>query len=605
MIEALRKSFEILTSSAKRKFVLLSVGQALLSVFDLFGILMVGAIGAIGIRGVGGAEAGDRVSQVLNLMRIGGFTLTQQIAILGGFAASLLTAKTILSAIITRKTYDFLSQNCAELTTLLLNEIIKQTRDIRNARNSQELLFAVNEGARIIVVAILGAGTSLLADLSLILILCFGLALVNFQVALVSIGYFSLVAVLIYVMFQRKVLLLGGKMTKQQIRTSQEILELLTASREISVSGKTDYYINRIREAQSKSLQTFSNFTFVPLLGKYIIEGSLVFGALLLGYLEFRQQDPYRAIASISVFIAAGTRMAPALLRLQNSALLIKGSMGATVTTFDLIEELNHLAENPVDRFQVSPAIAKSAFIPHVKFTNVGFTYEGDNDPIIPSLNFQINQGECVALVGSSGSGKSTILDLILGILEPQDGKIEISGEHPRHAISSWPGQIGYVPQQVGLFNRRLAENIGIGIDQESLNYQRIAECLNLADLETMVSELEDGLETILQESGNNLSGGQKQRIGLARALYTKPSLLILDEATSALDAQSEARIISELRKRLAGSTLLIVTHRVSIAKSADSVIYLEKGQIKAKGSFDQIKKKVPDFEAQAALSGL
>ena len=139
----------------------------------------------------------------------------------------------------------------------------------------------------------------------------------------------------------------------------------------------------------------------------------------------------------------------------------------------------------------------------------------------------------------------------------------------------------------------------------ENLNYQRIAECLSLADLETMVSELDSGLETVLQENGNNLSGGQKQRIGLARALYTNPSLLILDEATSALDAQSEARIIAELRKRLVGTTLIMVTHRISIAKSADEVLYLEKGHIKAQGSFEEIKNQVPDFEAQAALSGL
>jgi ATP-binding cassette subfamily C protein len=603
VIEALRECFKILESRAKRKFVFLSLGQVLLSFLDLVGILMVGAIGALGIRGVNGAEAGDRVGQLLSFMQIEVFSLTEQIAVLGSIATVLLTSKTLFSALITRRTYDFLSRNSAELTTTLMREISQQTRDKRNLRNSQELLYALNDGVRIIIVSMLGAATLLLADLSLIITLCFGLALLDLQIALISISYFFLVGIMIYVLLQKRILRLGRRMTTEQIQTNQEILELLTASREISVSGKADFYINRIGDAQRRFLQTVSDFTFIPLLGKYIIEGSLVFGALLLGYLQFHLQDPYRAVASVSVFIAAGTRMAPALLRLQNSALLIKGSKGSTASTFNLIKEINCSLRNAKPTFKVFEG--ERSFNPEVEFINVGFKYDGDRDQVVNEFNLHVESGTSIAIVGTSGSGKSTLLDLMLGILAPESGRVLLSGADPREAISKWPGLIGYVPQQVGLFNRSLAENIAIGVETSDIDLVKINNCLVQADLETVISDLEIGLDTILQESGNNLSGGQKQRIGIARALYTNPKLLILDEATSALDVQSESKIISNIVKGSPDRTIILVTHRISVAKSADLIIYLEKGQIRAIGSFDQIKKKVPDFEAQASLSGL
>ena len=603
MIEALRESFKILESRSKRKFVLLSLGQVLLSFLDLAGILMVGAIGALGIRGVNGAEAGDRVGQLLSFMQIEAFSLTQQIAVLGGIATFLLTSKTLLSALITRRTYDFLSRNSAELTTTLMREISQQTRDKRNMRNSQELLFALNDGVRIIVVSMLGAATLLLADLSLIVTLCFGLAVLDLQIALISISYFFVVGLMIYVLLQKRILRLGRKMTGEQIQTNQEILELLTASREISVSGKTDYYINRIGDAQRRFLQTVSDFTFVPLLGKYFIEGSLVFGALLLGYLQFHFQDPYRAVASVSVFIAAGTRMAPALLRLQNSALLIKGSKGSTASTFNLINEINVPLRNAKETSKIFES--GLSFNPEVEFINVAFKYDGDRDQVVNEFNLHVKSGTSIAIVGTSGSGKSTLLDLMLGILAPESGRVLLSGGDPRESISKWPGLIGYVPQQVGLFNRSLAENIAIGVAKSDIDLVQINSCIVQADLATMVSDLEIGLDTVLQENGNNLSGGQKQRIGIARALYTNPKLLILDEATSALDVQSESRIISNVVKGSPDRTIILVTHRISVAKSADLIIYLEKGQIRAMGGFDQIKKEVPDFEVQASLSGL
>ncbi len=604
MLDALREAIKTLGYREKKKLAFLSIGQALLSILDLFGVLLVGAIGALGIRGVSGAGKADRVSQLLEFLGLGNLTLTQQISVLGGLATFLLTAKTILSAFLTRKTYDFLSRCCADLTTRLMLEINTQRRDKRNSRSSQEILFAVSEGARIITITMLGAATLLLSDLSLILILCFGLTLLNFQVAIISILYFSFVAFVIYAILQKKILLLGGNVTKRQIQTNQEILEMLTASREIAVSGKTQFYIEGIHSKQSKLLKTVSDYIFIPILGKYFIEASLVFGGLLLGFLEFTLQDPYRAVASVSVFLAAGTRMAPALLRIQSGALVIKGSKGVTKSTFELISDLGEQAIMVSDGSIAQPP-EKTDFIPMVQFSDVSFTYFGETKPTIRNVNLEIHSGASVAIVGTSGSGKSTLLDLLLGILEPQVGGIQISGKDPRNAIKTWPGKIGYIPQQVGLFNKSLAENVALGFVPSEIDIKRLNECLETAELSDLTSEFESGIETVIKESGNNISGGQKQRIGIARALYSKPKIVVLDEATSALDVKSESSILRNLRESYPNNTFIFVTHRIALAKACDLVVYLRDGEVIASGSFDEVKTLVSDFERQADLSGL
>lgn len=604
MLKTLKESVQVLDEKGKRSFIFFSIVQALLSVLDLFGILLVGAIGALGIRGLSGAGNGDRVAQLLESLGLGNLSLTLQISILGGIATFLLTSKTFLSALITRKTYHLLSESCANLTTNLLMKIYTQRRDKLNSKSSQEILYTVSEGARTIVVTMLGAGTLLLSDIILIIILYAGLAFLNFQVAILSLIYFSGVATIVYVLLQRNILNLGSRIMQNQIKTNQEILEMLIASKEIMVSGKSQFYIQSVRQKQGILLRTVADFSFIPLLGKYIIEGSIVFGAVLLGYLEFKFQDPYHAVASLSVFIAAGTRMAPALLRIQNSALIIKGSKGATRSTFELIKEIKSqtVSNSPIEEFN---HVAPSNFSPIIKFQDVSFTYFGESKSAISKLNLEIPVGAKVAIVGASGSGKSTILDLLLGILDPTEGKISISELKPREAIAFFPGKIAYVPQQVSVFNKSLRENMALGVSSLDIDEKRLNECARISDLDGMVNELVNGFETVIQESGHNISGGQKQRIGIARALYSNPSLMVFDEATNALDVQGELKVLQNLRREHPEGTHIYVTHRIALAQACDLVVYVNEGRVIATGTFSEVKRSVKDLEEQADLSAI
>jgi len=238
-----------------------------------------------------------------------------------------------------------------------------------------------------------------------------------------------------------------------------------------------------------------------------------------------------------------------------------------------------------------------SDFIPNLSLSNVSFKYDSDDtNQIVDNLSVEVRAGETVAIIGPSGSGKSTLVDLMLGLLEPNMGKILVSGVNPSIAASKWSGKIGYVPQNVFIFSISIKENIAFGLPIQDINYQRVEEVLKLVNLDNWIAELPLGIETVLIENGENISGGQRQRIGLARAMYSNPELLILDEPTSSLDQQNESEIVSELNSLKGRVTIIMIAHRISTIKNADKILYISQGKMIAMGDFESISNIVPNF---------
>ena len=220
-------------------------------------------------------------------------------------------------------------------------------------------------------------------------------------------------------------------------------------------------------------------------------------------------------------------------------------------------------------------------------------------------MNLEIASGSVVAIVGSSGAGKTTLVDLMLGVLSPTSGNILISGMSPLEAVRKWPGAISYVPQDVIIINTSIAGNVTMGYpDQE--NYEPLIEkALETAQLKEFVSSLKHGNKTTVGDRGTSISGGQRQRLGIARALFTMPRLLILDEATSALDGATEANISESINALKGHTTVLMIAHRLSTVREVDLVIYMDRGRVAAVGTFDEVRQQIPNFDQQAKLMGL
>jgi ABC-type bacteriocin/lantibiotic exporter with double-glycine peptidase domain len=342
---------------------------------------------------------------------------------------------------------------------------------------------------------------------------------------------------------------------------------------------------------------------FIPNISKYTIEISVILGIAVIAGIQFYLFDSNRAIAVISVFLAASTRIAPAIIRLQQNVISVKSSLSAAKPTFDLIDELIGIDE--LERNETVINTSHTNFLPNVKLDNLKFTYTDATDDTIQSISLEISEGKFIAFVGPSGGGKSTLIDLILGLLAPSSGSIQISGYSPADAIKKWPGSIGYVPQDVFVEDSTVKENICLGFNPDLVADDLVWQALQMANLSDFVRGLDGQLSYRISDAGKNLSGGQRQRLGIARALLTKPKIVIFDEATSALDAETENRVSESILKLAGECTVIFIAHRLSVIRSADMIYYIDKGKIVNQGTFEELRKLNADFNNQANFMGI
>jgi ABC-type multidrug transport system fused ATPase/permease subunit len=396
---------------------------------------------------------------------------------------------------------------------------------------------------------------------------------------------------------------LGFENSKLAIQGNSKIIEVLESYRELVVRNRRDFYAREIGGIQRKLADVLAEVQFMPNVSKYVIESGMVVGAVIIAGVQFALQDARHAIAALSVFLAAGTRIAPAIMRLQQSFIQMRGGIGAALPTLELIDSLKSVPEaKHVEDFM---DVNHEGFEPKIAFHSVNFAYPKNDSLALSEIDLSLNRGSSTSIVGPSGAGKTSLVDILLGVLQPDKGEVTVSGLKPLDAISKWPGAISYVPQDVALSTGTIRENLVMGYPINLISDEICWEALRVAQLESFVQNLPLGLDAQIGERGTKLSGGQRQRLGIARAMLTKPKLLVLDEATSSLDGQTESDI-SDAITRLQGSvTIVMIAHRLSTVRNSDQVIYMDKGKIVAKGKFDEVRKAVPDFDHQAQLMGL
>lgn len=323
----------------------------------------------------------------------------------------------------------------------------------------------------------------------------------------------------------------------------------------------------------------------------------------MISALEFLRLDAAHAVAGVAIFVLAGTRIAPALLRLQQGFIAVKSHLGAAGPTLEVLERVHGLSK--LIEISSPLSLEHEGFHAQIEIRDAIFAY--DSNPIFKLSidHLLISEGETIAIVGESGSGKSTLVDLLLGIIKPDSGEILINSMPPDRAISTWPGAIGYVPQTIFIRNGTVVDNVGFGYPHKEIETDQVKRALVESQLIDFVLTTPEQESHLVGDRGSRLSGGQRQRLGIARALYTNPKLLILDEATSALDGIVESEVSEAIRNLKSTSTVILIAHRLSTVKMADRVIYLENGQILASGTFEDLRLKVPNFDRLAKLSGL
>ncbi len=401
--KVVRQSIATLPPNDRKKLSFMAAVQVILGGLDLIGVALVGALGALAVNGVQSRQPGDRVNFLLSNLHISELRFQQQFAVIGLLAASALIGRTFLSVIFTRRTLFFLAIRGARMSSNLIEKLLQQPLLAIQSRTNQENVFAVTSGVNAITMGILGAAVTVIADFSLLLIIITGLLILNPSVAIGTLLMFSTIAFILYKTLHNRAQKLGINEAKVGIATNQKIIEALNSYRQMFVSNRREYYSKEISKLRTEAAEIMAETTFMPNIGKYVIETAVILGALLLGAIQFWTQDATNAVATLTVFMAAGSRLAPAVLRLQQGSIVIKGAVGQASLTLELIQEFSkgNSESSSISRFDP----IHEGFNGAVTVKEVSFTYPGMGAHAVKNISLDAKQGQVLAIVGPSGAG--------------------------------------------------------------------------------------------------------------------------------------------------------------------------------------------------------
>ena len=597
------KGLKLISRDDRRRFTFVATLQASMALLDLVGVAFVAILAGLSIKGVQSKSPEERTNEALNLLGIQNLEFQNQVAVLGVAATLFFILKTVLTIFSSRKILFFLARKSAEISKDLTERFLCSEISFINSKPVAEAQYALGVGVQSITLGILGLGATVIADLTLLVVITIGVVLIDPVIALFSFFMFSSIGIILYMLLHKRARRIGSEIQEYTVKSNSELEESIMAYREIFVRGSLKFYADKVNQNRKRVTHASAEQVFLPNISKYIIETSVILGAVAISAIQFALNDAANAAAGLALFIAAGSRLAPALLRIQQNLVTMQSNIGSSLGTFQLIQDMSSRKEfireeRALDRYHIG-------FQGDLSLRNVSFSYSDSGPIVLNNVNLKLKPGTFMALVGPSGAGKSTLADLILGIREPDLGEISISGLSPKAAIVEYPGAIGYVPQDVAIFNSSVFKNIALGYEISTEIELAAQEALKFAHFsEEFLAERVNG-HSDLTSRGTNLSGGQRQRIGLARAIFTKPKLLILDEATSSLDSKTENSISQSLLSLQGDVTLVVIAHRLSTVRSADIVVYMGGNGFLTTGTFEEVRAQVPEFEEQANLMGL
>lgn len=559
-------------SAAKIKLYL--AANLFLSLMDFVGIVVLGLIGTLTASTLSSSPIGDRTSYVLDILGIEGQSLQVQVAVLGLSGAAILLVKTLNTMYLAKRLVTFLNYNCANVTVNLVNRFFQLGSQRVQGVSLQRNIFSLTNGVETLVVGIMGGISLILVDLTLLTILFVGLIYLDPQIAFGLLGIFALVAVSLTILLSNRLRSFSKATTRLTISGNEQLSNLSRAYKDFWVRNTVGNELVEIRKTRTDIAKVRSMFSYLSSVSKYLFEIVMVFAALAIAAYQFLILPANRAIAMIAIVIGITFRVVPAIYRVQQGWLKVRTGFALVEPTLVVIREVSSMecTQFPTTKFSVK----HDSFIPRVSLSSVSFSYDSTETNQINNITFDIHPGDLVGIVGRSGAGKSTLVDLILGILRPNSGDIKVSGLSPENAIMTWPGAVAYVPQSTTIFNGSVRSNLLCGYS--NVEDSHMWKALEIAQLSEVVSRFDKGLDEELLEGGFRLSGGQKQRLGIARALLTKPRLVVFDEATSALDDETEIAITEALDKLRGTTTMIVIAHRISTLRKANKIIEIENG---------------------------
>lgn len=465
-------------------------------------------------------------------------------------------------------------------------------------RNTSELLRNSTSEVNILINNVLGPTLKILKDsilaLSIVVFLFFVEPVITMFVAVFMGG----AAAIFLFLTQKKMKQYGEQEQEYRKQMLKAARQGFGGIKDARVLNREEDFIEAFREMAFKSSRLQMLRTFISNIPRPVIESIAVISIIIIALVMVLQDRPIADIVPIiALFGIAIVRIMPAIQQITQMVTELRYHIVSVNPVYDDLEELkNAQREFKADRKKNE----KTTFNNSIEIKDLYYNYPNSEEQALKGVSLEIQQGKAVAFVGSSGAGKTTIADVILGLLEPQQGDILVDGTSIFSSISAWQRNIGYIPQFIYLSDDTLRRNIAFGLPDSRIDEEKILKAVELAQLRELVDRLPDGLDTRVGERGTRFSGGQRQRVGIARALYHDPQVLVMDEATSALDNITEGHIIEAIEALKGDRTIIMIAHRLTTVINCDSLIFMENGVVIDKGSYEELLKRNEKFRKMA-----
>lgn len=526
-----------------------------------------------------------------------GFVITLAAIMIAAFVL-----KAALALTLTRWTMTHINRLQTTTARTLLTAFMSESFLQHRRRNTGELIRTVGTAVADAHVRVLGGLINALSSLLSIVLIVALLLVVSPVPTLVATLYFGVIVFAIQRVLGPANREAGREAQHTSWVSSHALVDAMHGFREAVLHNARGYFVDKFDAANRRTARASMKANYLSGMPKYLLEVVTMVGLTAFIVITILTGSAASAMPTLSLFVAATVKILPVMVALTATIGTIRvGREGLRI----VVDALTEAGASNVHRLHDLPPTRTDEPTANIEIESLTFRYpDGDRD-VLRDITLDVPAGSSLALVGVSGSGKTTMVDIILGLIEPTSGRVTYAGVPTTQAGDEWHNIVAYVPQDVYITDSTLAGNVAFGVPPEDRDLPRVHECLERAALGELVEALPEGVDTLVGERGNRLSGGQRQRIGIARALYRNPRVLVLDEATSALDNETESRITQTLAAISGDITTIVVAHRLSTVRDVDALAYLSDGRLEAVGTFTEVVEASPAFARLVALGRL
>lgn len=494
----------------------------------------------------------------------------------------------------------FTARQQVDTSSRIFEYLLRAPYGLHLKRGTSEMMRSVGDAVSLFYARIVGGTLGLATEVVTILTIVGAMLIITPLQTLLALVYFG-VASLIFARVIRPRVVAAGE---RQVRAGREAFEWFLwgfgGIKEIQLRHSQEHFVNGYRKWFLKSSLAGREAGFLAELPKYLLEVLFIIGLGVLVISVPTSESSASMFGTLAVLAAAAFRLLPSVARLLSGVSTIRSGTFAKDLLFD------ELAREEAERHTVNlPTSSRLPFSHALELRDITFAYEGAPDPVLREVSLTVPAGKTVAIVGGSGAGKTTLANIILGLLTPTSGQMLVDGFKAAERMSEWQNNLAIVPQEVYLTDTSLANNIAFDQHPDRIDRARLDRAVKQSQLTDLVENVIGGLDARFGERGSRLSGGQRQRIGIARALYREPTLLLLDEATSSLDNETERRITETLARLHGQITLVVIAHRLSTVRDADIVVLMKQGRVADQGTFEELKGRNDEFAHLVELGDL